>query len=125
VNDMKKVLDKLKNGEDFQKTAEIFSEDNESVANGGVLGEFTEENYPEFFKDVLIELKAGEYSDVVRESNILYIFANLGKTEERVYDFSEIKENLKNMVIAQKEQELYQSWIKEIMQESYVEIEYE
>jgi len=119
---MENVLQKIKDGEDFTELAKTYSEDDETAVNGGVIGEFTKDNYPEMFKAYLKDLKVGETTKLIREEDSFYIFSVLEEIPERDYKYTEIFDRLKEMVTSQKEVELYDNWIKELMQETYVEI---
>ncbi len=119
---MESVLQKLKNGEDFTELAKTYSEDEETAVNGGIIGEFTKDTYPEIFKKYLENLEVGENTELIREQDNFYIFSILNKIPEREYRYTEIFDRLKEMVTSQKEIELYGNWIKELMQETYVEI---
>jgi len=119
---MESVLQKLRDGEDFTELAKTYSEDEETVAKGGIIGEFTKDTYPEMFKKYLENLEVGENTELIREQENYYIFSILNKIPEREYRYTEIFDRLKEMVTSQKEIELYGNWIKELMQETYVEI---
>jgi len=119
---MESVLQKLADGEEFIELAKIYSEDEETAVNGGILGEFTKDTFPEMFKKYLENLEVGENTGLIREQDNFYIFSILNKIAEREYKYTEIFDRLKEMVTSQKEIELYGNWIKELMQETYVEI---
>ena len=119
---MEGVLQKLADGEEFSELAKTYSEDDESAVKGGVIGEFTKDTYPEMFKKYLENLEVGETTELIREQESFYIFSILNKIPEREYKYTEIFDRLKEMVTSQKEIELYENWIKELMQETYVEI---
>ena len=121
-NLMNNILEKLSSGEDFASLAKEYSEDDSSAANEGIIGEFTKKEYPEMFKEYLENINYEEYTSVVREGDVLYIFAKIKKVEERPFYFDEIYENLKEFVTSKKETELYENWMKELMKETYVEI---
>ena len=121
-NLMNNILEKLNSGEDFVSLAIEYSEDDSSAANGGIIGEFTIEEYPEMFKEYLENLDYEEYTSVIKEGDVLYIFSKIKEVEERPFYFDEIYENLKEFVTSKKETELYENWMKELMKETYVEI---
>lgn len=121
-NLMNNIMEKLNNGEDFVSLAKKYSEDDSSAANEGVIGEFTKEEYPEMFKEYLENLNYEEYTSVIKEGDVLYIFSKIKEVEERPFYFDEIYENLKEFVTSKKETELYENWMKELMKETYVEI---
>ncbi len=119
---MENVLQELRAGADFSEMAKTYSQDDSTAANGGILGEFTSEEYPEFFKKELQKIEIGEYSELIRESNVIYILAKLERIPERPYEYLEIYDQLKELVRSEKEVELYNNWIKELIKENYVEI---
>ena len=119
---MESVLQKLIDGEEFSELAKTYSEDDETAVKGGIIGEFTKDTYPEMFKKHLENLDVGENSGLIREQESFYIFSILNKISEREYEYTEIFDRLKEMVTSQKEIELYENWIKELMQDTYVEI---
>ena len=119
---MESILQKLADDVEFSELAEMYSEDEESSVNGGVIGEFTKETYPEIFKKYLENIDVGENTELIREQDNFYIFSILKQIPEREYKYTEIFEKLKEMVTSQKEIELYGNWIKELMRETYVEI---
>lgn len=118
---MENVLDRLRQGEDFEEIASKYSEDDETALNGGVIGEFLPGKYPEKYKDYFSNLDYGQYSDLIRDGDNLYIFAKLSTVPEREYTYEEIYEKLKNLVTSEKETELYEDLIKNLMKENYVE----
>ena len=119
---MEDVSQKLADGEEFTELAKTYSEDDETAVNGGIIGEFTKDTYPEMFKKHIEKLEVGESTELIREQENFYIFSILNKVPEREYQYTEIFDKLKEMVTSQKEQELYGNWIKELMQDTYVEI---
>jgi len=119
---MENIKQKLSEGIEFTELAKEYSDDVESAPEGGIIGEFTKDTFPDMFKEYLMKLEVGENTGVVREQDNFYIFSILKKVAERKYSYVEIFEKLKEMVTSQKEIELYNNWIKEIMQETYVEI---
>ena len=119
---MESIIQKLADGEDFTELAKTYSEDEESAIKGGIIGEFTKETYPEIFKKHIENLEVGENTELIREQENFYIFSILNNIPEREYKYTEIFDKLKEMVTSKKEIELYGNWIKELMQETYVEI---
>ena len=120
-NEMNDLLERLRSGEDFYTLAVEYTDDDSSRANNGVIGEFKQNEYPEMFKSYISELDYNEYSDVVSISDYVYIFAKLQKTESRPYKYNEIYDRIKQMVVSQKEIELYDNWVKELIKDNFVE----
>lgn len=119
---MDNVLQQLNNGADFSEMAKTYSVDDSTAVNGGILGEFSPDKFPELFQEELKLIEVGEFTSVIRQDNNLYILGKLEKVEERPYKYEEIFSKLKDIVKSNKEMEIYNNWIKSLMQENYVEI---
>ncbi|MCK4654705.1 MAG: peptidylprolyl isomerase [Candidatus Cloacimonetes bacterium] len=119
---MENLLDRLNKGEDFFEIAKTYSEDDSTAVKGGIIGEFPSNNYPEFYKEYFEGIGYGEYSSLIREENDIYIFAKLKQITERPYRYEELYDKLRELVISKKEMQLYENWIKELIQETYIEI---
>lgn len=119
---MEKVLTKLADGEDFAELAKTYSQDDSTAVKGGIIGEFVKDEYPELFKEHLQNIEVGQHTGLIREDTNLYIFAKLKSIPERPYEYNEIYDKLRNLVTNQKEMELYDNWMNELIQSSYVEI---
>ncbi len=97
----KEVLQKIKNGESFEKMAELYSEDTFSAAKGGSLGKFYsrstgfEDNGRALlteFEDAMFSLKDGEISDIVETD---YGYHIIKREDSKPIDLEEEKDNLK------------------------------
>ena len=121
IQETEDLLVTLKAGADFTENALNFSDD-ESAANGGIIGEFTAENFPEMFKDHISNLNISEYTDVIREGNNLYIFTKTRIVPERVFTLEEVRDNLRDFLRSQKQIEHFERWIQNLRANSYVEI---
>lgn len=119
---MENVLAKLQAGEDFKELAKTYSQDDSSAVKGGVIGEFTKDEYPSLFKKHLENIDVGQNTGLIREDANIYIFAKLRLIEERPYKYYEIYDKLRDLVVTNKEIELYEKWITELVQSSYVEV---
>ncbi len=119
---MQSVLERLRGGEDFSEIAKTHSEDDSTATNGGIIGEFTTEQYPEMFKDKIIKLFYGEYTELIREEDMIYIFTKTREIPEREYTYDEVYDTLRQMLISEKEQEIYEEWVTKLKKEAYVDI---
>lgn len=70
----KKIISKLKDGEDFAKLAKEYSKDEKTSSNGGSLGKVNTDSVEEEVFSALLNLKDGSYStSPVKTSNGYYI----------------------------------------------------
>ncbi|MDP8210793.1 MAG: peptidylprolyl isomerase [Candidatus Stygibacter australis] len=116
------IHERIINGEDFTTLAREYSQDDSSAANGGIIGEYPPENYPELFSSYLQSLDYGEITDVIEEGDNLYIFGKLAKVEARPYTYEELYDQLKDQVFGKKQLELYNKMIENLKKTIYIEI---
>jgi peptidyl-prolyl cis-trans isomerase SurA len=119
---MNKILQELRDGADFSEMAAKYSDDKETALNGGIIGNFPLDQYPEMFKEYLSKLDYGEYTDVITEGDMLYILHKVEFVPAGSYEYTEIYDQLKQMVRNEKEMKLYDEWIKKLHNENYIEI---
>lgn len=111
----------LADGKDFFSLAKEYSED-PSAESGGVIGEFTENDYPELFNEYLQEIEVGEATPVIRIDDSVYILAKLKTVQERPYELEEVREELKEYLLMTKQVDQYSKFIKDLIEDSYIEI---
>jgi peptidyl-prolyl cis-trans isomerase SurA len=119
---MDDILSKLRKGESFAELARTYSEDDSSSVNGGSIGDFTEDDFPELFKEDLADIGIGEYTNVLQNGDILYIFTKIRNVPEREYNYSEIKEILRKQAKNEKMQKMLDEFVQQLKKEIFVEI---
>jgi peptidyl-prolyl cis-trans isomerase SurA len=119
---MNSLLIQLRNGADFSELAKTYSEDNTTSLNGGIIGEFPQDGMPEMFQSQLVKINVGEFTEVIRESDIFYILAKTELIPERTYSYDEVYDNIRQLIMQQKEHDIYETWIKQMIKESFVEV---
>ncbi len=120
-NLMQEIHQRLENGESFAELALQYSDMDSIQADKGYLGEFPMDRIETLFTPEVKNLKQGEITDVIELDNSLYIFKNLEIVGEREYHYSEISNQLEQLVKNEKAAEKYQDWIAELKKEIYVE----
>lgn len=116
------VRQRLVDGADFGEMAAEYSDDPATKDKGGVVGEISLENLPEFFRDIIEDVAIGDIAPVIREQKGFRIIKMLGKTPEREYTFDEAREELRRLIEQQKRQELIQKYVDELKEIYYVEV---
>ncbi len=119
---MNNVRTQFQAGKSFAQLAEEWSEDRESAAEGGIIGEFTETELPELFSALLRALPVGGITEVLSHEGMLYIFYKGKELPQRVYAYDEVKEQIRNYLLRIKQIEAYEEWVEQLRRESYVEI---
>ncbi len=110
----KDILEKISAGEVSFEDAARNESSCPSSENGGSLGEFTRgQMVPEFDKAVF-EMSVGEIAGPVKTQFGYHLIKLNAKNEEKVYSFDEIKGQLGDMVMKDKQQKAYQSKINQL-----------
>ncbi|NLI80462.1 MAG: hypothetical protein GX443_02080 [Deltaproteobacteria bacterium] len=88
------VLDRLRNGEEFTKAVNLYSEDPDPEVrkSGGDLGFFTRGQMIEVIEDAAFSLKKGEISDLIETPFGFHIIKVEERVEAKPRSFEEVKE---------------------------------
>lgn len=98
------IIEKLKNGEDFDKLAKKYSTDESTKKNGGDLGYFNKGEMEEAFEKAAYNLKVNEYTTTpVKTSYGYHIIMKTGEKEKASY--KKAKASIKEKLIEQKKNE--------------------
>jgi peptidyl-prolyl cis-trans isomerase SurA len=119
---MQQALTELRAGADFETVAKKYGDADSLSAESGIIGEFKSDDYPQMFADQLKPLAYGQYTDVIQEGDILYIFGKLSASPERDYNFPEVESQLREILMQEKQSTFYRQWIERIKKEKLVEI---
>ena len=122
----KSLMDSLRTrilaGEDFSTLAQSYSMDAESAADGGFLGEFTEEELPELFAAPLSVSAVGQPTEVLKHGDMYYIFLKTLEHAPGYYSFEELRPQLKAYLSQLKEKQAFEDWIAKAKADSFIQI---
>jgi peptidyl-prolyl cis-trans isomerase SurA len=116
-----KVHSDLMAGASFDSLAARYNTD-PAADKKGDLGWLRVSELPEFFRDVLANLKPGEISQVTRESTGFRIVQLIERDAERPYEYTEIKDELKQYYQQQSFGDSYETYVKELRKKFSVEM---
>lgn len=116
-----KILEQLKKGGDFAKIAKDESIDKNSAVRGGDLGFFSRGQMVPAFENAAMKLKVGEISGPVKTQFGYHIIKLTGKKEGKVVEFDKVKDLLRQRVTAEKQKELFDSYIEGLKKSYSVE----
>ena len=116
------VRDSLLKGADFALMAKRYSQDTATKDSGGALGQISAGSLPPNMRDVLTGLTIGEVSVPLKRDSGYHLFKLLGKEPEKDYDFEEIKDRLRQMVLNRKLEETYRRWYDKVRKTASIEI---
>ena len=119
---MNSIRTRILAGESFAALAEEYSHDPESAADGGLLGEFAERDFPELFAAPLTATQIGQPTEVLENEGMLYLFMRDKEYEQRLYTYEEVRDQLRMYLSEQKQMLAYQDWIDKVKAESFVKI---
>jgi peptidyl-prolyl cis-trans isomerase SurA len=113
---------RLVEGAPFDSMAVRYSTDASSASSGGDLGWLRVSDLPEFFRDVLRDMKPGDISPVLREPSGFRIVKLLEREDARPYAFEEVREELKQLLGQEKLDAMYDGYLEKLRTEFYVEV---
>ncbi len=119
----KKLLERLKKGEDFAAIAKKYSIDTGSAKNGGDLGYFSSGQMVPEFEAAAAKLKAGEVSsEPVKTKFGYHIIKVTDRKKGQPVEFEKIKNVLFQRISAERQKEFFDSYIENLKKTYKVEI---
>lgn len=106
----------------FAELAAEYSEDAETSAQGGIIGDLAADEMPELFASHILAAPVGQLTPVLENQGMLYLFGRLAESPARTFTFEEVREKIENYLFGKKQAEAYQNWIANLIKESYVQI---
>ena len=110
-----KILDELKNGQNFEELAKKQSEDETNAEEGGDLGYFTRGTMERKFEEVAFSLKIGKLSEIVETIYGYHIIKVTGKVEEGIRPLSDVKEEINEILVQKKSKKLAKRALTKIL----------
>lgn len=116
------VLEKAKNGEDFEALIDEYGEDpgmeSEEYKDGYLVDEMSNFELP--FKETSLKLEEGEISDLVPTVYGYHIIKAYEKSEEKVYTLEEKRDEIKERLDREKKNEFVEKEIDRWMEEAEI-----
>ena len=106
----------------FEDLARLYSDDPQADSTGGMLGELSEEDIPELFRDAIMSSTVGRMTPVLNNEGMLYLFSRLEEIPARIMSYEEVKEQIYDFIFNEKQIEAYGKWMQQLLEESYVQI---
>jgi peptidyl-prolyl cis-trans isomerase SurA len=120
---MESVRSRFTSGTDsFANLAPLYSDDQESAANGGILGELALDEFPELYAPQIIATEVGQMTPVLENEGVLLLFSRLEEMPTRIFSYEEVKPLLENYLNQEQFNAAYDEWIKALIADSFVRI---
>src|SRR4030043_467794 len=120
--DAKKILERLKKGEDFAKIAKKSSIDPGSAKNGGDLGFFSSGQMVPEFEAAAARLKPGEISEPVKTKFGYHIIKVTDKKMGKPVEFEKVRNVIFQRLSAERQKEFFDSYIEDLKKSYKVEL---
>ena len=121
-DEAKKIEDRLKQGEDFAQLAKKYSIDTATAKNGGDLGYFSKGQMVPEFESAAMKLKPGEISEPVKTKYGYHIIKMTNKKMGQVVEFEKVKNLISQNLMAEKQKEVFDSYVDGLKKSYKVEI---
>lgn len=116
------IRGKLAEGADFDRMAQMYSEDASTQEVGGDWGWIERNTLNEALTKVAFSLKPGEISPVVEIENTYYIMMVEARKNAQVKPIAEVREEIEKNLIQQERMKAQERWIDSLRQKAYIKI---
>lgn len=111
-----KALQRLRSGESFDTVAREMSIHSSKI-DGGVLPPFPPHTYDRAFEEAAFQLKVGGISEIVKSNLGYHIIEKIGESPAQTIPLAEAKEEIRQKILQQKKQNLYEQFLQKLRQE--------
>jgi|GEM_PF-307201 len=116
----REVLREIRSGADFNKMAQIYSED-VSAPKGGDLGVLEEGKMLKPFQDAAFQLTVGEVSPIIETPYGLHLIKVDKKIPGKTLSFKEAENTIRKILLDRTLEKRYRAWIGELKKTAYVQ----
>lgn len=118
---MNKVLQRLREGAEFEEVAILYSE-HLSARSGGDLGFFKKGEIIPAFEEVVFEMEVGEVSGVIRSSHGLHLLKVTERKVGAAKPYEQIREQVMEDYYRAEVERVYVKWLEDVKDRSNVEV---
>lgn len=117
---MEQVIEQLQRGADFQQLA-VAASDGREALDGGDLGWLSAASLPAVFADVVPQLSPGQIAPPVRSPQGYHLLLLLDRRQQ-VVDAAAQRSQVREALLRRKAEEEWELWLRQLRDQSYVEI---
>jgi parvulin-like peptidyl-prolyl isomerase len=119
----RRAMSDLKRGEKFEDVAREYSDD-ENAPQGGRLGLVRQGELIPIIDQAIARLVPGGISDIIESPEGIQILRMDDRKPKRFRTYEEVRRELQELVYRQKSEDMYQAWLVELKNKSYIEIKF-
>jgi peptidyl-prolyl cis-trans isomerase SurA len=119
----RRAMNDLKRGEKFEDVAQEYS-DGDNALQGGRLGVVRQGELIPIIDQAIARLVPGGISDIIESPEGVQILRMDDRKPKRYRKYEEVRRELQELVYRQKTEDMYQSWLVELKNKSYIEIKF-
>jgi peptidyl-prolyl cis-trans isomerase SurA len=116
------IRDKVAKGAEFDRMAEMYSEDETTQQVGGDWGWIERNTLNEKLTNVAFSLRPGEVSPVIAIDNTYYIVMVEAKRHATIKPIGDVREEIEKNLIQQERTKAQQRWLDTLRQKAYIKI---
>lgn len=119
----RRAMDDLKRGEKFEDVAKEYS-DGDNALQGGRLGVVRQGELIPIIDQAIVRLVPGGISDIIESPEGIQILRMDDRKPKRFRKYEEVRRELQDLVYQQKSEDMYQAWLVQLKNKSYIEIKF-
>lgn len=116
----KEALNKLSEGIDFSIVAQEVSIASSS-SKGGDIGFIKKGTFTDDIESVIFNLNPGDVSNIIPTEKGFHIFKIIDKTTAKYIEFDEVKYNIEQKMLPEKQQQTFDEYLKDIENKAIIE----
>lgn len=119
----RRAMNALKQGEKFEDVAREYS-DGDNALQGGRLGVVRQGELIPIIDQAIARLVPGGISDIIESPEGIQIIRMDDRKPKRFRKYEEVHRELQELVYRQKSEDMYQAWLVELKNKSYIEVKF-
>lgn len=116
------IREKLKTGAEFDRMAQMYSEDEATRDAGGDWGWIERSTLNEQLSKTAFTLKPGEISPIIKVQNSLYILTVEARKNASVKPLGEVREEIEKTLMQKERMKSQQRWMDGLRQKAFIKI---
>ena len=116
------IRQKVASGAEFDRMAQMYSEDETTQQAGGDWGWIERNTLNEELTNVAFSLRAGEVSPVINIENTYYILKVEARKNASIKPITDVRDEIEKNLIQQERMKAQQRWLETLRQKAYIKI---